>query len=141
MDVEIRGDGNGASLEYNVIGGIFDFYFLAGSETDPAEVSSQYAHIAGTPAEVPYWPFGLHQCRYGYKGSFLFLFVLWLRLCVATSTEVERVFSQGRQLLSFTHNRLTPSSIRAYMCLGSWGRCDLLLMGDFLSALRAKKKQ
>jgi len=26
MDVKIRGHGNGASLEYNVIGGIFDFY-------------------------------------------------------------------------------------------------------------------
>ena len=71
MDVKIRGDGeNVTSLEYNVIGGVFDFYFLAGSETDPAEVARQYAQVAGTPAEVPYWSFGLHQCRYGYNGSF-----------------------------------------------------------------------
>ena len=41
MDVKIRGDGNGASLEYNVIGGVFDFYFLAGSKTNLAKVSSQ----------------------------------------------------------------------------------------------------
>ena len=68
MDVKIREDSVGASLEYNVIGGIFDFYFLAGSETDPAEAARQYAQIVGTPAEVPYWSFGLHQCRYGYKG-------------------------------------------------------------------------
>ncbi|KAI0274382.1 alpha-glucosidase [Russula aff. rugulosa BPL654] len=68
MDVKILSDGESAtSLEYNVIGGVFDFYFLAGSETDPVEVSRQYAQIAGTPAEVPYWSFGLHQCRYGYK--------------------------------------------------------------------------
>ncbi|KAH9930888.1 glycosyl hydrolases family 31-domain-containing protein [Fomitopsis serialis] len=40
------------SLEYDVIGGVLDFYFLAGSETDPTE--------------VPYWSFGFHQCRYGY---------------------------------------------------------------------------
>ncbi|KAI0303290.1 alpha-glucosidase [Multifurca ochricompacta] len=72
MDVKIRGGGNSASsspttLEYNVIGGVLDFYFLAGSETDPAEVARQYAQVVGTPAEVPYWSFGLHQCRYGYQ--------------------------------------------------------------------------
>jgi alpha-glucosidase len=40
MDVKVRGDGESAtSLEYNVIGGVFDFYSLAGSETDPAEVA------------------------------------------------------------------------------------------------------
>jgi alpha-glucosidase len=61
MDVKIREDSVGASLEYNVIGGVFDFYFLAGSKTDPAEAARQYAEIVGTPAEVPYWSFGLHQ--------------------------------------------------------------------------------
>ena len=75
MDVKIRGDDASASLEYNVIGGVLDFYFLAGSETDPAEVSRQYAQVVGTPAEVPYWSFGFHQCRYGYQsGSFFFVF-------------------------------------------------------------------
>ncbi|KDQ49145.1 hypothetical protein JAAARDRAFT_109631, partial [Jaapia argillacea MUCL 33604] len=48
----------------------------------------------------------------------------------ATSTAVERVFSQGRQLLHFTRNRLSPSSIRAAICLGSWGRHDLIHMPD-----------
>jgi hAT family C-terminal dimerisation region len=71
----------------------------------------------------------------------LFLLILQLKLYVATSTEVERVFSQGRQLLHFTRNRLAPSSIRAYMCLGSWSRHDLLLMGDLLSALRPRKRK
>ncbi|KAF8496804.1 alpha-glucosidase [Russula emetica] len=53
MDVKVRGDGESAtSLEYNVIGGVLDFYFLAGSETDPAEVARQYAQIAGTPAAI-----------------------------------------------------------------------------------------
>ena len=64
-----------------------------------------------------------------------------LRLHVATSTEVERVFSQGQQLLHFTCSQLAPSSIRAYMCLGSWSRHDLLLMGDMLSVLRVKRKR
>jgi alpha-glucosidase len=79
MDVKLRAnsDGSDASLEYNVIGGVLDFYFLAGSEKDPAEVSRQYAKVVGTPAEVPYWSFGLHQCRYGYKGGFFFKMFLF----------------------------------------------------------------
>lgn len=46
-----------------------DFYFLAGSETDPTEVARQYAEVVGLPAEVPYWSLGFHQCRYGYTGE------------------------------------------------------------------------
>ncbi|KAE9385817.1 hypothetical protein BT96DRAFT_949561 [Gymnopus androsaceus JB14] len=54
------------TLEYNVIDGVLDFCFLAGSEDDPVELSKQYAEVVGTPAEVPYWSFGFHQCRFGY---------------------------------------------------------------------------
>lgn len=56
------------TLEYNAIGGVLDLYFLAGSTSDPTEVARQYAQLVGNPAEVPYWSFGLHQCRFGYKG-------------------------------------------------------------------------
>ncbi|EGN96446.1 glycoside hydrolase family 31 protein [Serpula lacrymans var. lacrymans S7.3] len=68
MDIKINDTeaGGNTTLEYNVIGGVFDLYFLAGSETDPTEVAKQYAQVVGTPAEVPYWSFGLHQCRFGY---------------------------------------------------------------------------
>ena len=72
MDIKLRNNesATGATtLEYNVIGGVLDFYFLAGSETDPAEAARQYALISGLPAEVPYWSFGLHQCRYGYQSE------------------------------------------------------------------------
>ncbi|KAJ3862962.1 alpha-glucosidase [Lentinula novae-zelandiae] len=54
------------SMPLKVIGGMLDFYFLAGSETDPLEVSKQYTEVVGTPAEVPYWSFELHKCRFGY---------------------------------------------------------------------------
>ncbi|KAF9009726.1 glycoside hydrolase family 31 protein [Cyathus striatus] len=68
MDIKLSNDASsGYSLEYNVIGGVLDFYFLAGSTSDPAAVARQYAQVAGLPAEVPYWSFGLHQCRFGYK--------------------------------------------------------------------------
>lgn len=39
---------------------------------------------------------------------------------VATSVDVERVFSKGRILLSHVRNRLSVQSTRALMCLGAW---------------------
>lgn len=69
MDIKIDQGADGASLEYNVIGGVIDFYFLAGSESDPQELARQYSQVVGTPAEVPYWSFGFHQCRFGYNGE------------------------------------------------------------------------
>jgi hypothetical protein len=54
---------------------------------------------------------------------------------LATSTAVERVFSQGRHLLQFTWNRLSASSIRAYLCLGSWSQLDLVRMEDIVDAV------
>ncbi|KAF9047043.1 glycoside hydrolase family 31 protein [Hymenopellis radicata] len=68
MDIKLNEtEEDGATLEYNVIGGMVDFYFLAGSETSPVEVAKQYAEVVGLPAEVPYWSFGFHQCRFGYS--------------------------------------------------------------------------
>lgn len=83
MDIKINQEAGHTSLEYNVIGGIFDLYFLAGAYfsqflwlnsiltlanegPSPVEVAQQYAQVVGTPAEVAYWTYGLHQCRYGY---------------------------------------------------------------------------
>ncbi|KAG1744786.1 hypothetical protein EDB19DRAFT_1906503 [Suillus lakei] len=52
----------------------------------------------------------------------------------ATSTAVERVFSQGRHLLHFTRN---PSSTRAFLCLGSWLRCDLFAPEDLTNIMKS----
>ncbi|KAJ7151170.1 hypothetical protein C8R46DRAFT_842119, partial [Mycena filopes] len=59
----------------------------------------------------------------------------------ATSTAVERAFSMGRHLLHFTRNRLSPSSIRAFLCLGDWGRRNLLDTNDLLEACSSKKRK
>jgi alpha-glucosidase len=65
MDILIGKTESGQQyLEYNTIGGVFDFYFLAGPE--PAAVSRQYAEVVGLPAIPPYWSLGFHQCKYGW---------------------------------------------------------------------------
>ncbi|KAJ7876177.1 hypothetical protein B0H14DRAFT_2217206, partial [Mycena olivaceomarginata] len=48
----------------------------------------------------------------------------------ATFVAVERVFSYGRRLLNFIHNRMSPISFRRQLCLGSWGRCGLFRIKD-----------
>ncbi|KAL3467529.1 glycoside hydrolase family 31 protein [Aspergillus heterothallicus] len=69
MDVKIDKTQDGKQyLEYNTLGGIFDFYFFTSST--PKEASMQYAKIVGLPAMQSYWAFGFHQCRYGYRDVF-----------------------------------------------------------------------
>ena len=56
----------------------------------------------------------------------------------ATSTSVERVFSQGCHLLPFARNPLSPSSIRAFLCFGSWVRCGLVVFDNVVTAVTTK---
>ncbi|KAJ5281033.1 hypothetical protein N7478_006405 [Penicillium angulare] len=64
MDIFIDNEG-GQYLEYNIIGGVLDFYFVAGPS--PREVATQYAEITQLPLMTPYWGLGFHQCKYGYQ--------------------------------------------------------------------------
>ncbi|KAK2609148.1 hypothetical protein QQS21_002375 [Conoideocrella luteorostrata] len=68
MDIFIDKDKNGQYLEYNILGGVFDFYFMAGPT--PIDVTKQYAEIAGLPVTVPYSGLGFHHCRWGYQDAF-----------------------------------------------------------------------
>lgn len=69
MDIMIdKDDKEGQFLEYNALGGVFDLWFFAGP--DPADVSRQYAEVAGLPTFSPYWGLGFHQCHYGYRDAF-----------------------------------------------------------------------
>ena len=64
MDIYIDNKG-GQYLEYNIIGGVLDFYFIAGPS--PRDVATQYAEITQLPLMTPYWGLGFHQCKYGYQ--------------------------------------------------------------------------
>lgn len=58
-------DTDGQYLEYNTLGGVFDFYFVAGPS--PIDTAKQIAEVVGVPANIPYAGLGFHQCRYGYR--------------------------------------------------------------------------
>lgn len=65
MDIKIDQDSKGQFLEYNTLGGVLDFYFLAGSS--PKDVAKQYSETVGKAVMMPYWGLGFHNCRYGYR--------------------------------------------------------------------------
>lgn len=51
--------------------------------------------------------------------------------------EVERVFSQGRLLLSHIRSRLSVQSTRALMCLGVWSKLGFVTDSDLKAAVVA----
>ena len=55
---------------------------------------------------------------------------------LASSVEVERVFSRGRLLLSHVRSALSPESTRAVLCLGQWSLLDLIDDGDLKDVAR-----
>jgi hypothetical protein len=53
---------------------------------------------------------------------------------VATSVDVERVFSRGRLVLSHVHSRLSAQTTRAILCLGCWSLLGLVKNSDVKAA-------
>jgi alpha-glucosidase len=62
QEVVLKPDG----ITWRALGGSIDLFFFDGP-TQP-EVTKQYQLSAvGLPAAQPYWGFGYHQCRWGYR--------------------------------------------------------------------------
>lgn len=55
---------------------------------------------------------------------------------IATSVDVERVFSKGHLVLSHVRNRLSVQSTRALMCLGVWSTLGYVRDEDVLAVTR-----
>ena len=53
---------------------------------------------------------------------------------IATSIDVERVFSHGRLLLPYVRNCLSAQSTRAQLCVGNWSLHGHIHDSDILAA-------
>ena len=80
----------------------------------------------------------------------MFIFIVLLignNFFIATSVDVERVFSQGRLLLSHIRSRLSVQSTRALMSLGIWSKLGFVTDSDIkatvivLPELRAEEDE
>lgn len=62
MDIKINKTDDGQQyLEYNTLGGVFDFYFF--TAPTPKEASIEYAKVVGLPAMQSYWTLGVRFPR------------------------------------------------------------------------------
>ena len=60
-----------------------------------------------------------------------------LTVCtIATSIDVERVFSRGRLVLSHVRNRLSVDSTRALLCLGAWSHMNIIKQNDIINVTK-----
>lgn len=57
---------------------------------------------------------------------------------LATTVNVERVFSQGHLVLPHIRNRLTFQSTRALLCVGTWSTLNMINDSDIKAALGAE---
>ena len=54
-----------SKVQFRMIGGIMEWYVFLGPA--PEAVVQQYQAVVGRPHLPPYWSFGFHQCKYGWK--------------------------------------------------------------------------
>jgi hypothetical protein len=56
-----------------------------------------------------------------------------LIIVLATSIDVERLFSRGRLIVTHTRSRLSAQTTRALLCLGAWSLLGLVKTEDVLA--------
>jgi len=65
IDVKIRHVGMQTQIDHIFVGGIIDAFFL--QRNSPEELTKSYQYLIGHPTPLPYWAFGYHQSRWGYR--------------------------------------------------------------------------
>ncbi|CAG8389415.1 unnamed protein product [Penicillium salamii] len=114
MDIKIdKTEDSRQYLEYHTLGGVLDFYFLAGPT--PKEVSVQYSEVVGLPVMQSYWTFGYHNCRYGYQDVFEVAEVVYnysqARIPLETMwTDID--YMQGRRVFTLDEERFPLDKMR-----------------------------
>ena len=67
MDFKFRRFGDLLEFDHLLAGGVIDMFVIKGG--DPLSIVREYHNIIGKAAPVPYWAFGFHQCRWGYRNQ------------------------------------------------------------------------
>lgn len=65
IDVKIRHVGMQTQIDHIFSGGIIDGFFFQKGQVE--EVVKSYHYLIGNPVALPYWAFGYHQSRWGYR--------------------------------------------------------------------------
>jgi hAT family C-terminal dimerisation region len=115
-------------------GTFFDFANVSVTQTTPPKTSELDEYLCKPVENVA------DPLKWWYSNQFMYPTLHRMALdylsVPTTSTEVERIFSQGRLILHFTHNRLSP---RAFLCMGSWGWRDMIVLEDIIQAIKSRK--
>ena len=67
MDVLLDRNNETEIITYKLTGGVIDLKFFIGNEKSPEEVVKMYHQYLGGYFIQPFWSFGFHQCRWGYR--------------------------------------------------------------------------
>lgn len=65
MDVRVKHIGMQTEMDHILSGGILELFLIGKGSAE--EVVRQYHYIIGKPHPLPFWAFGYHQSRWGYK--------------------------------------------------------------------------
>jgi alpha-glucosidase (family GH31 glycosyl hydrolase) len=65
IDVKIQHVGMQTQIDHMFVGGIIDGFFMQKANVD--NVIQEYHYLIGRPVPLPFWAFGYHQSRWGYR--------------------------------------------------------------------------
>ena len=117
QDVGIRSDKENTYLSHKTIGGIIDYYIIVNDS--PEEIVKNIQTLLGIPPLPPFWSFGNHQSRYGYKSGKEFIDVyekykkseipidsMWLDIDALNNFQMFTINSKFREIIPYVKNNI-----------------------------------